>query len=177
MNTPTPRTDALQDELLASACSRAAQAVFQHSRQLEQELAQAKDWNTAAFAATSTASATIARLEAERDQLKKQFEISKGNTEAALNSFHAEAKQRRSAEAERDQLKELNDVLRSRNISLMDERDQLRKVAGKLAADLKVWWETQQEGTFHPDNPTGQHCLSLDAYNSLPHVIAKGKTK
>lgn len=35
----------------------------------ERELDSSKDWNTAAFAATSMASATIARLESERDQL------------------------------------------------------------------------------------------------------------
>jgi len=45
--------------------------LIKHSQQLERELNSSKDWNTAAFAATSMASATIARLESERDQLRK----------------------------------------------------------------------------------------------------------
>jgi len=51
--------------------------ILSHARQLERELNEAKDWNTAAFAATSIASATIARLESERDQLRKEVEILK----------------------------------------------------------------------------------------------------
>ena len=58
----------------------------------------------------------IKELKLERDQLKKQFEISKGNTEAALNSFHAESQQRRSAEAERDQLKKALDGFSSYHV-------------------------------------------------------------
>lgn len=58
----------------------------------------------------------IKQLCEERDQLKKQFEISKGNTEAALNSFHAESKQRRSAEDERDQLKKVLDGFSSYHV-------------------------------------------------------------
>ena len=76
-------------------------------------------------------------------------------------------------ERELDEAKSRGDTYGQKYAACILERDQLRKVAGKLAADLKVWWEPQQEGTFHPDYPTGQHCLSLDAYNSLPHVIAK----
>jgi len=119
--TPTPRTDAEIDDArniaLEFECKtpppKQGDNVYvvsaDFARQLERELNSSKDWNTAALAATSIASATIARLESERDQL--------GN------------------------------------------------VADELAYDL-VW---ELDPWFKP--------RSLSNYNSLPHVIAKGKTK
>jgi hypothetical protein len=154
-------------------------------------LNEAKDWNTAAFASSSIASATIARLESERDQLKKQFEISKGNTEAALNSFHAEAKQRRSAEAERDQLKELlnkafikvsqyemDTGLDASCKALVAERDQLRKVAADFHdCMVDVRQQMQMDKMLRQPIPRAPLELQIDEtielYNSLPHVIAK----
>lgn len=56
------------------------------------------------------------KLEIERDQLKEQLEIAEGNTDAALNSFHAELKQRKSAEAERNQLKKVLDVFETYHV-------------------------------------------------------------
>jgi len=67
--TPTPRTDKVVSSDMGD--SGFIVDLIKHSQQLEQELNEAKDWNTAAFAATSIASATIARLESERDQLRK----------------------------------------------------------------------------------------------------------
>jgi hypothetical protein len=51
----------------------------------------------------------MAKIERELSEARQCFEISKNNTEAALNSFHAEMKQRRNAEAERDQLRKVAD--------------------------------------------------------------------
>ena len=122
-NTPTPLTDSEIDDLVNGLNHIADDHLHRSCR-----------------ATVLDTIELIKELKLERDQLKKQFEISmevseisKGNTEAALNSFHAESKQRRSAEAERDKLKELNDVLRSRNISLMDERDKLKNVLDQFA--------------------------------------------
>jgi len=78
--TPTPRTDAasipahaIRLPLLPSGQydGKVTFIPSDFARQLERELDSSKDWNTAAFAATSIASATIARLESERDQLRK----------------------------------------------------------------------------------------------------------
>ena len=115
-NTPTPLTDSEIDDLVNGLNHIADDHLHRSCR-----------------ATVLDTIELIKELKLERDQLKKQFEIAKGNTEAALNSFHAESQQRRSAEAERDKLKELNDVLRSRNISLMDERDKLKNVLDQFA--------------------------------------------
>jgi len=78
--TPTPRTDAASIPAHAIRLPLLPSGQYDgnvtfipsdFARQLERELAQSKDWNTAAFAATSIASATIARLESERDQLRE----------------------------------------------------------------------------------------------------------
>jgi hypothetical protein len=83
MNTPTPRTDDFCNGLRSNCLETTQGAVdlANFARQLEREL----------------------------NEARQCFEISKGNTEAALNSFHAEMKQRRNAEAERDQLRRVVD--------------------------------------------------------------------
>jgi len=106
--TPTPRTDAEIEDLANGlrhmaddhrCCRATALDTIELIHQLKRELQ----------ACQAVESLSYDRLVSERDQLKKQFEISKGNTEAALNSFHAEMKQRRNAEAERDQLRKVCD--------------------------------------------------------------------
>lgn len=91
-NTPTPLTDSKIDDLVNGLTQMADDHLHRSCR-----------------ATVLDTIELIKELKLERDQLKKQFEISKGNTEAALNSFHAESKQRRSAEAERDKLKKVLD--------------------------------------------------------------------
>jgi len=69
MNTPTPRTD----KVVSSDMGDTGFIVdlIKHSQQLERELNESQLWVKASMESASIASATIARLEIERDQLRE----------------------------------------------------------------------------------------------------------
>jgi hypothetical protein len=100
-------------------------------------------------------------LKRERDQLKKQFEISKGNTEAALNSFHAEMKQRRNAQAERDQLRKVAENFRDCMVDVR-QKMQIDKMLRRPVPSVSL--ELQIDET-------------IESFDSLTHVIERNKTK
>ena len=67
--TPTPRTDKVVSDDMGD--SRFLIDLIKHSCQLERELNEARSWVRAAMESAAIASATIARLESERDQLRE----------------------------------------------------------------------------------------------------------
>ena len=188
MNTPTPRTD----KVVASDMGDSGFLVdmINHARQLEQELNEAKEYAAGQRVLASAINDAATEMVKERDQLKKQFEISKGNTEAALNSFHAESKQRRSAEAERDtlkrerdeakdayrQLQESDNLLYKRMESVEAEQDQLRKVVDEFANGIKNVRPIVREDGSREDWIDCQIDEMLRVYSQLPHVQER-KTK
>ena len=163
-NSKNPRTDALELSLTTWTIDDLNKSMS-HARELERELTQARVF----------------------------LEVSTQNTEAALNSFHAEMKQRRSAEAERDQLrKELAEsqswvkpsmesaaIASSTIAGLETERDQLRKELSKKTGYAHLVAEIGQLrkmlDAFAACGDCGDEWLMAD-YRELPHVRAR-KTK
>ena len=96
-NTPTPRTDAA--------------AIPFHAIKLPYHPSGLPDYTTRWVPRDK-----MAELEQELTLARACLELSTDNTKAALNSFHAEAKQRRSAEAERDKLKKVLDGFSSYHV-------------------------------------------------------------
>jgi hypothetical protein len=110
----------------------------------------------------------LSEAQAERDQLKKQFEISKGNTEAALNSFHAEMKQRRNAEAERDQLRKVCSDWK-------DTAEMLMTVV--CSASGGDWHKESSDWQIAARKFVDEYYERLKQHDSLPHVLERNKTK
>jgi len=117
--TPTPRTDKVVSSDMGD--SGFIVDLIKHSQQLERELNESQLWVKASMESASIASATIARLETERDQLMKVCD---------------------------------------------DFANLIRNVRPIVREDgsREDWIDCQIDEI-------------LRDYNSLPHVIAKGKTK
>ena len=126
-------------------------------------------------------SSEVKRIEAERemDEARQCFEIAKGNTEAALNSFHAEQKQRRQAEQELEVLRKRvseyqpyadNALTAASKViewqQCEQERDQLRKVADELAYCSGC-------GCGVDFGLCNRCSTASNSYNQLPHVIER----
>jgi len=110
---------------------------------------------------------------AERDQLKEQHQVAFNMYERCLIVQHQ-------YEAERDQLKDDLAMAEVRHAAVMmhtqsvvDENTQLRKVADELAycASQLGWTSSDDASVIRKAE------IAVKFYNSLPHVIAKGKTK
>ena len=85
-------------------------------------------------------------------RLASFFEISKGNTEAALNSFHLEQKQRRNTQVERDSIaqsaKDMASNFRAADVKRIEaerERDQLRMELVELSSNCKGYANVFEE--------------------------------
>jgi hypothetical protein len=143
--TPTPRTDKVVSSDMGD--SGFIVDLIKHSQQLEREL------NHALIEKED-----IIRL------LTTDGHRPKSNMGKTVLRYCDRLERQEKELIERDQLKELNDVLRSRNISLMEERDQLRKVCDDL---YKM--DTANDREFED--------ATNNAYNSLPHVVARKETK
>ena len=152
-DTPTPETDAAVND-----------AAFENKNHPH------TDWVVASFAR---------QLERERDEARQCFEIAKGNTEAALNSFHAEQKQRRQLERELEVLRKRvseyqpyadNALTAASKViewqQCEQERDQLRKVADELAYCSGC-------GCGVDFGLCNRCSTASNSYNQLPHVIER----
>ena len=71
--TPTPRTDKkyVEGQMQDLQVGHQLSELINFSRQLERELNESQLWVKASMESAAIASATIARLETERDQLRK----------------------------------------------------------------------------------------------------------
>ena len=183
MRTPTPETD-------AKACRHTCEDGFHAVEPCSPDKG---SWVDIDFAR---------KLERERDEAKQCFEIAKGNTEAALNSFHAEQKQRRKAEQElevsRKRVSEYQPyadnalTISAKVIEWTEcerERDQLREVADNWKSTSEMLMTVvcnASDSNWKKETPDWQtaarryvdeYYIRLKQYNQLPHVIERNKTK